>query len=556
MALAAAVGTVASACGKQEPAADAWWREVAAAAGDARGRRATEVAGRFSGRVGEAFTDARRAAGEFASSEAGVAAAVAVLDAVGSARPDPSIVRLADPASKWPAPVRAAALRALARLTEPSAARILEDKVSPLDASDEGYAAAWIELAEALPGAASERARHSMRQALIAMGARRREEGQEDAARRLDGLARRLENTNGNRNAEGGTEALSPSEGWARLEKARDEADETEGPEGAARLRAVEEEAKRAVERWTAGGIEGSRADRLAIARAAELAGNGAVLRRALATFATSPTDRSDEARVATTWLVTLDLADRDPVAALSRVDRLARDFGGTGLDRGGRELPVAVLGAAVAESAADEARARVEGPAPDREAAGRVLAAARGALSLADADEEAKERVASAAAYVELFAAPEAGVRTLAPFLQPRSAPRVVAFMDHFQSLEPVLPSVLKRWAKGLDVEVVGILSGAVRMGMRRTPASPREERAAIAARAKELGLPLAGMVGIGTEDPAPRWLGGRGAFVFLFSPEGRLVASASGPALDPRVLDPVVQTLSRDPAATAPPR
>ena len=36
----------------------------------------------------------------------------------------------------------------------------------------------------------------------------------------------------------------------------------------------------------------------------------------------------------------------------------------------------------------------------------------------------------------------------------------------------------------------------------------------------------------------------------------EGRIVGRVSGPSVDPRPLDPVVQPLSRDPAATAPPK
>jgi hypothetical protein len=136
-----------------------------------------------------------------------------------------------------------------------------------------------------------------------------------------------------------------------------------------------------------------------------------------------------------------------------------------------------------------------------------------------------------------------------------PPPHPAVIAVADHFQLGEPVLPSVLQRWAKGISVQVRTLRTGQVRIGMRRTPVGREEEEAALAARVRELGLEVWGSIEDdgGNDHALPK---GVGAAVFVVDADGRLVARMSGKALDPRPLDPVVARLAKDPAAIAPPK
>ena len=123
----------------------------------------------------------------------------------------------------------------------------------------------------------------------------------------------------------------------------------------------------------------------------------------------------------------------------------------------------------------------------------------------------------------------------------------------DHFGLGEDILPSVLRRWARRLPVGVVGLRTGAVRVGIRRVPVAPEEEARALGARIAELGLREEGLV---EAEAARKALGlgeGATAAVFVFGADDRIVARLSGRVLDPRVLDAALDRL-RGPARAAP--
>ena len=114
------------------------------------------------------------------------------------------------------------------------------------------------------------------------------------------------------------------------------------------------------------------------------------------------------------------------------------------------------------------------------------------------------------------------------------------------------VLPSVLGRWARdhaarGLEVVLVPLHEDDVRVGIRRVRAAPDEARAALEARARELGLvPHAVMP---RRTPLRRMLDAlnRDVAIFVVDRRGRIVARQTGRAtLDPRALEEAVQRVA----------
>ena len=251
--------------------------------------------------------------------------------------------------------------------------------------------------------------------------------------------------------------------------------------------------------------------------------------------------DSGEAGRIATTWLLSLDLERHDPAAALARLDRIDRTFGGSGREPNGRALPSSILAGALVDEAAAAARRLVEGPTPDGAAAERALDAGRKALDRTEMAPADLSQIEAAARYLALRRERD----VVEGDLVAHAKGRVIVFADHFQLLEPILPSVLKRWNRGVRVEVVGLVVGRVREGIRRVPAPEKEERAVLSARIAALGLHLRSTLAF--DAPAAHALGLErgGATVFVFDPSGALVGRASGAALDPRVLDPVVTRL-----------
>jgi hypothetical protein len=611
--LACALLIGVAACGTDAGGGASEWKAVAAATGTARAERIAAVLREFDGALGEWLDRGRRADAEFAATEGAAKAAAELLDAYRPGGPDPALTVVADRAQRWPRNVRAAALRALARLHEPSAARLLAGRAWTLDAAEEDTATAWIALAEALAPAGDAETRRKMRDALEAVAGQRALDGDAAGAARSRALAARLAAVDDPARAPGakdvealraaliagapderaaaaaalarvGTEEArslidaradaerdpfvahqlrrlaarggasgagsgpGPAAAFAAWSARHEEALADASEAGTRALAASEAKAKELLARWAPEVRDLRPADRLAVARLADAARDGAALRRALATLSG---DRGEEGRIATTWIASLALEDHDPAGALVFLRRLEKDFEGRGLDAQGRAVSAEILAGAIVEEAAAVARRAVEGPVPDPAAATRALAAGREARASAREDEEAADRLEAARAWVELDAA------GLAAVLPAGKGPRIVVFADHYQLLEPVLPSVLERWARGVDVVVVGILEGRVRHGIRRGAAKPAEERAAIEAAAKAVGVPVVRFVGgVGADLPRPAWLDDVPAALLILDQTGTPIARASGAGLDPRPLEPAVAPLSRDPKATAPPR
>ena len=283
-------------------------------------------------------------------------------------------------------------------------------------------------------------------------------------------------------------------------------------------------------------------ADRLKAARAADAAGDAA---RRDAQLRVLSAGAGDEARVATTWLLQDALIRHDVVTALPLLERIVEVFGGRGVTPDGVEHLQDTLAPVLVEEAALAARGFVEGAAPDLAKAKRALEVGTRAAALGGVDEEDRRPLEAAERYV---AASEGKPdwTGLDPAAGTASGPRVVVVTDHFQLLEPVLPSVMKRWRRGMPVDVVGLLVGSVRGGIRREPAGPHEERSALAERAKELGLDLVAVVPSTSEAVRRLGLDVKGATVFVLGADGTILARASGPGVDPRVLDAVVVPLA----------
>jgi hypothetical protein len=283
-------------------------------------------------------------------------------------------------------------------------------------------------------------------------------------------------------------------------------------------------------------------ADRMKKARAADERGDTAARDAHLRVLAAGA---DEHARVATTWLFQEALSRREVVAALPLLQRIVETFGGRGVGKTGvPHLQDTLAPVLVAESAI-AARLLVEGPTPDVAKAEAALDVGRRAAALGAVDDEDRALLAAATAYVALSKGP-VDLSGLAGPAPAGGGPRVLAFADHFQLGEPVLPSVLRRWKRGLPVEIVGLVTGSVRLGIRREPASPHEERIALEARAKELELSFAGAAPAESDGVRRLGIDVKGATVFVLRADGTILARASGRSLDPRPLDAVVVPLA----------
>jgi hypothetical protein len=283
-------------------------------------------------------------------------------------------------------------------------------------------------------------------------------------------------------------------------------------------------------------------ADRLAKARVAEEAGDAATRDRHLLIVSAGS---DEDARIATTWRLQVALSNGDVVAALPMLRRIVEVFGGRGLSKDGVEHLQDTLAPVVVAEGAAAARRFVEGPKPDLAKAEEALEAGREAVKLGGVDEEDRAPLEAATKYVALSKGP-VDLTGLVKSPDAGSAPRVVVFADDFQMGEPVLPSVMRRWKRGLPVHLVGLLSGSVRRGIRREPTSPHEERIALADRAKDLDVAFEGAVREDAEAVRRLGLDVKSATVFVLRADGSILARAAGRSLDARVLDAVVVPLA----------
>ena len=289
------------------------------------------------------------------------------------------------------------------------------------------------------------------------------------------------------------------------------------------------------------GGEPGPPKDPLVEARAADARGDREAVRAKLEAAEALDDERG---RVATTWRLQVALTGGDVPAALARLRRIVERFQGRGEDARGRTYDARLLAEVVVRAAAEGARERVEGPAPHAEHARRLLTAGREALALGgDDDEEGRALLDRAGAWVALGDGPMAP-RLADAGIPAGKGPLVVVVADPFEMGEPVLPSVLRRWARSLSVVLAGRPTGEVRVGIRRVKATPEEERAVMAEAARRAGVRFAGV--LAEEAPLALGLADAGAAVLVIGPDDRLAGRVAGRSLDPRALDDLVARLS----------
>lgn len=289
-----------------------------------------------------------------------------------------------------------------------------------------------------------------------------------------------------------------------------------------------------------------------ALAWVREAADDEPELRARLAAWPMDAQDfaESEESRIVITWRLRMALQEGDVETALRRHHMLEDLFDGEGRSPEGRLLPSEVIAGSIFDESLLRARLRMEGAKPDLESARQALEIAR---ETADHDDtEATSRIEETVAWIELT-----HIRDLAaPLKFPRAietGPRIVVLADDFALGEAVFISVLERWqrdgrAAGVAVELVPVITGQVRMGIRRVPAdSTRAERATIRQRAQKAGLAISRAVPKGIPAAALQaiGLGPQATALLIVNTEGKIIARESGKNIDPRALDLAVERL-----------
>ena len=203
----------------------------------------------------------------------------------------------------------------------------------------------------------------------------------------------------------------------------------------------------------------------------------------------------------------------------------LRRHFGGEGR-AGGRLLSAVAVHDAVRVGALDEARRRMEVPAPDEAGAEAWLALAIGL----EGGRAPEARQAGVARWVRL--------RTAEDLTLDRAGPeggRVLVWADDMLLGEARLLGTLARWAAkgaevGLRVELVPIRRGSRRVGIRRHAAAPAEERASLAERLAGTGILLAPAFVESAWAERQLGLGGEEGAIVVLARDGRIVARRAG--------------------------
>jgi len=273
----------------------------------------------------------------------------------------------------------------------------------------------------------------------------------------------------------------------------------------------------------------------------------------------------AEETRIALTWRIRLALQNGRVEIAVLQLELLEQHFEGRGESPEGRTLTHRMLTLGIFEEALLEARRRIEGCRPDRDAA-------TGALDLAEAllgsgDDPDRERVAVLRRLIRIDDArtllAHAGVEVTTP---ETARPWVAVFADDFALGEVPFTDVLARWQRegkpaGLRVEVVPVIRGQVRVGIRLMPAeSVAAEIGSIKARLDAADLVLAGaspqgriadlrpqnkVPGVHRDALEALGLGPQDLLILLIDARGRIVARLSGRSPELRDLDPTLQRL-----------
>ncbi len=253
------------------------------------------------------------------------------------------------------------------------------------------------------------------------------------------------------------------------------------------------------------------------------------------------------ESQIALTWRIRLALQDLRIADAHADLARLEQDYEGEGESPEGATFDRRTLALGIFESALRAARQTMEGSTPSPKRAAALLTRAEGLLDSSDRVD--RQRVSGLRQF--LLAA------ELAPLLSflglppegPTSDPvrGAIVFVDDYTLGELPFTDVLARWQRdGARVQLVPVLRGQVRVGLRLLPAASREaELASFEAHARKAGLiPYSGapVAGAALERLG---LGRQEVLILVHDEKGRILGRVAGINPDLHPLDPVVQRL-----------
>ena len=258
------------------------------------------------------------------------------------------------------------------------------------------------------------------------------------------------------------------------------------------------------------------------------------------------------ESQIALTWRIRLALQDLRIADACEDLARLERDYEGEGESPEGAVFGRRALALGIFESALRAARQTMEGSAPSPKRAAALLTRAEGLLDPSDLVDQ--QRVMGLRMF--LLAA------ELAPLLSflglPQGGPTsdpvrgAIVFVDDYALGELRFTDVLARWQRdGARVQLVPVLRGQVRVGLRLLPAASREaELASFDTHARKAGLvPDSGVPSAGETLPGAALeklgLGRQEVLILLHDERGRILGRVAGINPDLHPLDPVLQRL-----------
>ena len=283
--------------------------------------------------------------------------------------------------------------------------------------------------------------------------------------------------------------------------------------------------------------------------RAAE--GDGAALRERLAAWPLEDEafTFTAETQVVLTWRIRTALEDGEIQKAGQARDRLVRDYEGEGESPEGATLDARTLALGLFEAALHAARGAMDGARPDEARARRLLEFAETLLLPAETTD--RRRLERTRAWLGTKDA--SGLPGFAgEAARPEAGAWVIVYADDYVLGDVRFTDVLARWQReGAHVDLVPVLRGQVRVGLRLVPAESRAaELAALRASAARAGLRIAQggnfrSDGLPGEDLENLGFGPQEVLVIVVGPKGRIVGRLAGINPDLPTLDPVVQRL-----------
>ena len=257
----------------------------------------------------------------------------------------------------------------------------------------------------------------------------------------------------------------------------------------------------------------------------------------------------TDETQVVLTWRIRTALEDGEIEKAGAARDRLVRDYEGEGESPEGAALDARTLALGLFEAALHAARRAMDGARPDQARARRLVEFAETLLPAGEASDRRRlERVRAWLGTGTASGLPGISGTTA----RPEAGAWVLVYADDYVLGEVRFTDVLARWQReGAQVDLLPVLRGQVRMGMRLVPAESQEaELAALRSSAERAGLRVARGAdmpagGIPGERLEGLGFGPQEVLVVVVGPKGRIVGRLAGINPDLHALDPVVQRL-----------